>query len=88
MCYSQLTNRACTLDSCHAILCGHADLFQVGARIGFLGMAAHTRRRNRLNARVQHLDTDTNTLRLIVLQSYGNCPKYIQVHAIIMLDAS
>ena len=68
--------------------CVGVDLFAPGKRLGMLGMESHTRRRNRLNARIDAVDPATNTLTLTVLQSFGNCPKYIQVvhwHACVML---
>lgn len=46
-----------------------------GARIGLLGLQPHTRRRNRVNGRVQALRPEG--LRVTVGQSFGNCPKYI-----------
>lgn len=53
----------------------HAGLF-VNANIGLLGIEPHTRRRNRMNGKVEQLTDEGFTLR--VDQSYGNCPKYIQ----------
>jgi len=47
-----------------------------GAAIGLLGLEPHTRRRNRLNGRVEALIADGFAVE--VLQSFGNCPKYIQ----------
>lgn len=46
------------------------------ARLGFLGIELHTRRRNRVNGRVVRLSADGFTL--AVEQSTGNCPRYIQ----------
>lgn len=46
------------------------------ATLGLLGIEPHTRRRNRMNGRVEKLSTAGWTV--IVDQSYGNCPKYIQ----------
>jgi predicted pyridoxine 5'-phosphate oxidase superfamily flavin-nucleotide-binding protein len=43
--------------------------------IGLLGIQPHTRRRNRANGRVIN---DETALHVEVLQSFGNCPKYIQ----------
>lgn len=54
----------------------HAAVFKPGVRLGFLGIDFATRRRNRLNAIVDGIAD--GTLHLRVLQSYGNCPKYIQ----------
>lgn len=47
-----------------------------GAAIGLLGVELHTRRRNRVNGR---LTTAADGLSLKVDQSFGNCPKYIQL---------
>jgi predicted pyridoxine 5'-phosphate oxidase superfamily flavin-nucleotide-binding protein len=52
------------------------DTLTPGARIGLLGIAPHTRRRNRLNGTVRELRPDGFTVE--VAQSFGNCPKYIQ----------
>ena len=46
-----------------------------GAAIGLLGIDLLTRRRNRLNGRLQRVDQEG--LLVAVEQSYGNCPKYI-----------
>lgn len=47
-----------------------------GAVLGCLGIEPATRRRNRVNGRVQARDDDGFTL--AVEQSFGNCPQYIQ----------
>ena len=47
-----------------------------GASIGLLGIEPHTRRRNRMNGRVQR--ADAAGFEVAVSQSFGNCPKYIQ----------
>ena len=47
-----------------------------GAAIGLLGIEPHTRRRNRMNGIVEHIEPEAFTVR--VVQSFGNCPKYIQ----------
>lgn len=47
-----------------------------GAALGCLGIEPPTRRRNRVNGRVQARDGDGFTL--AVEQSFGNCPQYIQ----------
>lgn len=44
--------------------------------IGLLGIAPHTRRRNRANGTVRGLRPEGFTV--VVGQSFGNCPKYIQ----------
>ncbi|MDU0353706.1 pyridoxamine 5'-phosphate oxidase family protein [Paraglaciecola aquimarina] len=48
----------------------------VGDRIGLLGIEFATKRRNRVNALI--IEVNQKTIRLKVLQSFGNCPKYIQ----------
>ncbi|MET4578828.1 pyridoxamine 5'-phosphate oxidase family protein [Ottowia thiooxydans] len=47
-----------------------------GAHIGLLGIAPHTRRRNRMNGVVGQVDSQGFSVR--VSQSFGNCPQYIQ----------
>ncbi|ANH70011.1 pyridoxamine 5'-phosphate oxidase family protein [Mitsuaria sp. 7] len=47
-----------------------------GAPVGLLGLEPHTRRRNRMNGRLLSLSGDG--LAVGVVQSFGNCPKYIQ----------
>lgn len=47
-----------------------------GAPIGLLGLEPHTRRRNRMNGIVGTLDAQG--FRVQVIQSFGNCPQYIQ----------
>lgn len=47
-----------------------------GAELGFLGLALHNRRRNRVNGRVAQGSENQVTIK--VSQSFGNCPKYIQ----------
>jgi ferredoxin-NADP reductase/predicted pyridoxine 5'-phosphate oxidase superfamily flavin-nucleotide-binding protein len=51
-----------------------------GAPVGLLGIEVATRRRNRMNATVS-ARTETG-LSLDVVQSFGNCPKYIQTRDI------
>ena len=46
-----------------------------GAAVGLLGLEPHTRRRNRANGRVSA--TRDSGFEVEVLQSFGNCPKYI-----------
>lgn len=57
-----------------------ADCLQLGHEIGLLGIELHTRRRNRLNAMV--VANIHNELMLSVKQSFGNCPKYIQLREV------
>ncbi|WP_273908101.1 pyridoxamine 5'-phosphate oxidase family protein [Enterobacter bugandensis] len=47
-----------------------------GASIGLLGIDLTSRRRNRLNGRIQHASPGEMSIK--VDQSYGNCPQYIQ----------
>lgn len=47
-----------------------------GAPVGLLGIELHTRRRNRMNGRVEQVDGQG--IHLNVEQTVGNCPKYIQ----------
>lgn len=48
-----------------------------GAAIGMLGIELHTRRRNRLNGTIRR--TGPEDFDVDAGQSYGNCPKYIQL---------
>jgi predicted pyridoxine 5'-phosphate oxidase superfamily flavin-nucleotide-binding protein len=48
-----------------------------GTPAGLLGIDLATRRRNRLNGIVAHVGEDGFTVE--VVQSFGNCPRYIQV---------
>jgi predicted pyridoxine 5'-phosphate oxidase superfamily flavin-nucleotide-binding protein len=48
----------------------------VGASIGLIGIQLETRRRNRMNGRITHVDE--KRLDVHVEQSFGNCPQYIQ----------
>lgn len=48
----------------------------IGDRIGLLGLEFDSRRRNRINVIVTDINQKTMTVK--VLQSFGNCPKYIQ----------
>ncbi|MEM8848870.1 MAG: pyridoxamine 5'-phosphate oxidase family protein [Pseudomonadota bacterium] len=50
-----------------------------GASVGLLGIEPATRRRNRLNARIDTVGPDD--LSLTVEQSFGNCPQYIQARS-------
>lgn len=56
-----------------------------GAPIGLLGIEMTTRRRNRMNARVASSGDDG--IRLDVVQSFGNCPQYIQTRDITFVRA-
>lgn len=50
-----------------------------GSPVGALGLEPHTRRRNRMNGRV--VAFGAHGLGVCVVQSFGNCPKYIQARA-------
>ncbi|MEQ5843662.1 pyridoxamine 5'-phosphate oxidase family protein [Paraburkholderia acidicola] len=56
-----------------------AESWHTGALIGGLGLQPSTRRRNRVNGKVLSVNGDIVTLE--VLQSFGNCAKYIQGRA-------
>lgn len=61
-----------------------AGALRPGASLGLLGIELQTRRRNRANGVVASVHDRGFTVR--VLQSFGNCPKYIQRRD--MLEAS
>ncbi len=52
-----------------------------GAPIGLLGIELSSRRRNRVNARVQN-PVSGQPVQLAVDQAFGNCPQYIQTREI------
>ena len=49
----------------------------VGSSVGFLGLEMNTRRRNRANGII--VRAEPKRLHVHVMESFGNCPKYIQV---------
>uniref|UniRef100_UPI000491098C 2Fe-2S iron-sulfur cluster-binding protein n=1 Tax=Pseudomonas sp. Ant30-3 TaxID=1488328 RepID=UPI000491098C len=60
-----------------------------GAAIGLLGIELHSRRRNRLNGRIDALSA--SGFDVSVEQSFGNCPQYIQLrqfHSVPLADPS
>lgn len=57
-----------------------AGALRIGCDVGLLGIELETRRRNRLNGPVLHMDRDG--MRIGVAQSFGNCPKYIQARSL------
>ncbi|MGR4866692.1 pyridoxamine 5'-phosphate oxidase family protein [Caulobacter sp. LARHSG274] len=57
-----------------------AGLFAAGRPFGALGLDFATRRRNRANGLIAAADAGGLTLQ--VLQSFGNCPQYIQTRAV------
>lgn len=52
------------------------DSVNVGDKIGLIGIEFNSKRRNRINGVIT--DINQKTIQVSVLQSYGNCPKYIQ----------
>lgn len=64
-------------DPLHGVLAG-------GHPLALLGIELHTRRRNRANGRV--VAAGPAGLQLQVLQSFGNCPKYIQPRELAAVD--
>ncbi|MBL4639359.1 MAG: pyridoxamine 5'-phosphate oxidase family protein, partial [Kordiimonadaceae bacterium] len=48
-----------------------------GSEVGMVGVEVETRRRNRVNGRVSA--TSLTGFEVTITQSFGNCPKYIQV---------
>lgn len=57
---------------------------RLGARLGLLGIELPTRRRNRLNGEVTALDPAGFSVS--VIQSFGNCPRYIQGRVAVFVD--
>lgn len=64
---------------------GH-EFFSAGQPFGALGLDFATRRRNRANGVIEA--ADAGGLRLKVLQSFGNCPQYIQTRDVETAPAS
>lgn len=63
-----------------------AASFHAGQPFGALGLDFATRRRNRANGMIEA--ADARGLRLKVLQSFGNCPQYIQTRVVEAAPAS
>lgn len=63
-----------------------AEFFRAGRPFGALGLDFATRRRNRANGLIEA--ADARGMRLKVLQSFGNCPQYIQTRAVETAAAS
>ncbi len=57
----------------------------LGVPLGVLGIQPSTRRRNRISGRVSAIDELGFTVE--VVQSYGNCPQYIQARVLCFLDS-
>ncbi|MGK7932378.1 MAG: pyridoxamine 5'-phosphate oxidase family protein [Microcystaceae cyanobacterium] len=55
-----------------------------GVDIGLLGIELHTRRRNRMNGVVREFNDQGFSIE--VMQSFGNCPKYIQARQFELTD--
>ncbi|WEK32198.1 MAG: pyridoxamine 5'-phosphate oxidase family protein [Candidatus Pseudomonas phytovorans] len=55
-----------------------------GKAIGLLGIELHTRRRNRINGQLQQ--AAQGQLQVVVEQSFGNCPQYIQLRDYTRVD--
>lgn len=55
------------------------EQLRVGAPLGLLGLEPQTRRRNRMNGHVVATEAAAFTVR--VVQSFGNCPQYIQARS-------
>lgn len=56
------------------------NALQPGASVGLLGIDLNTRRRNRMNGRIGALDHEGFSVD--VVQTFGNCPKYIQLRPV------
>lgn len=70
-----------------ALLAGDplTEALRPGTNIGLLGIDYATRRRNRVSARVRSAN---DGLELDVVQTFGNCPQYIQARAATGLPAA
>ncbi len=66
----------CSPDPTHLVFRTRDLAVRVGDSLGVLGLEAHTRRRNRVNGVVESVHAEGFTM--VVRQSFGNCPKYIQ----------
>jgi predicted pyridoxine 5'-phosphate oxidase superfamily flavin-nucleotide-binding protein len=62
-----------------------AENLTLGSPIALLGIEPATRRRNRLNGTVAA--SDANGWTVTVMQSYGNCPQYIQSRDLYFVDS-
>lgn len=56
------------------------DALAVGQPVGVVGLDLSNHRRNRMHGRVSALDATSITV--TVVQSYGNCPKYISLREV------
>ncbi|WP_299083092.1 pyridoxamine 5'-phosphate oxidase family protein [uncultured Ruegeria sp.] len=56
------------------------DALDIGQPVGVLGLDLSNRRRNRMHGRISAIDE--MSININVVQSYGNCPKYINLREI------
>lgn len=61
-----------------------AKSWREGTNLGVLGIELPTRRRNRLAAVVS--ESKESSLKIVIKQSFGNCPQYIQTRSLSWLD--
>ena len=59
---------------------GALSVLNVGDSIGVLGIDLSNRRRNRMHGRVSNISK--GSISVTVVQSYGNCPKYISLREV------
>ncbi|MEO1133976.1 MAG: pyridoxamine 5'-phosphate oxidase family protein [Cyanobacteria bacterium J06639_1] len=59
------------------------ESFSVGTKVGILGILPESRRRNRLSGRISRIEA--TGFEVEVIQSFGNCPQYIQTRTIEVL---
>jgi len=57
-----------------------AGALNVGSEVGLLGIELHTRRRNRVNGVLEAVGPEG--MEVAVSQSFGNCPRYIQLREV------
>lgn len=62
------------------------EALELGSPIGVLGLDFTNRRRNRMHGKISRIDRDG--FDIAVIQSYGNCPKYISTREITKRTAS
>jgi hypothetical protein len=60
--------------------------YAAGKNIGLLGLEFPTRRRNRVNGIIEKVED--GRMHVHVIESFGNCPKYIQVGGAVQLCPS
>ena len=57
---------------------------RAGEAVGLLGIELETRRRNRINGRLEA--TDAGSLTVAVAQAFGNCPQYIHTRDLVHVE--